>query len=122
MIVSPPNVDTYVKAGKLRMIAVDGLKPHPLLPGIETIAKTLPGFHMSGLGILAAPTGIAAGTVQRLNAEMDRIVRNPEYTQSLLKMGFMVEGAGTPQSIVAFLRERRAYWDRVMKGLNVQPQ
>ena len=121
VIVSPPNVDAFLKAGRLRLIAIDGLKPHPLAPAVETIDKTLPGFHMSGLGILAAPAGIAASTTQRINAEMDRIVRSPEYVQSLLTMGFTVEGAGTPQSILAFLRERRAYWDKVMKGLNVQP-
>ena len=122
VIVSPPNIEAFLRAGKLRMIAVDGFKPHPLVPGVETIDKTLPGFHMSGLGILAAPTGIAAATTQRLNSEMDKIVRSPEYIQSLQSMGFMVEGAGTPLSIVDFLRERRAYWNKVMKGLNVQPE
>jgi tripartite-type tricarboxylate transporter receptor subunit TctC len=122
MIVSPPEIESFLKAGKLRLIAVDGLKPQPLLPGVETIATTLPGFHLSGLGVLAGPAGLPASITQRLNSEMDKIVRSPEYGKLMAQMGFGVEGAGTQQSIVSFVRERRAYWSDVMKGLNVVPQ
>lgn len=122
VIISPPNIESFRKAGKLRMIAVDGSKPHPLLPGIPTISETLPGFKMSGMGILAAPTGISPAIVQQLNRVMDKIVRDAEYVKTLLEMGFTVNGAGTPQSIAEFLRERREYWDKVMKGLNVRPE
>ncbi len=37
-------------------------------------------------------------------------------------LGLIVDGAGTPESIAEFLRDRRASWDRVMKELDVQPQ
>ena len=49
-------------------------------------------------------------------------MRGEDYVQRLIDMGFTINGAGTPETIAQFLRERREYWDRVMKGLNVQPQ
>jgi tripartite-type tricarboxylate transporter receptor subunit TctC len=53
---------------------------------------------------------------------MDKIVRSPEYGKLMAQMGFGVEGAGTPQSIASFVRERRAYWSNVMKGLDIVTQ
>jgi tripartite-type tricarboxylate transporter receptor subunit TctC len=122
VIVSPPNIEAFRKAGKLRVVAVDGSGPHPLLPGIANISDTFPGFRLSGMGIMAAPTGISSDIVRRLNTVMDQAVREPEYVQALLEMGFTINGAGTPKSIADFLRDRREYWDKVMKGLNVQPE
>lgn len=122
IIASPPQVLPFIKTGKLRPIAVDGSRPHPSLPGVANIYETFPGFRMSGMGILAAPAGLPQEIIQRLNPAMDKIVRDPEYVQALLSMGFLINGAGTPQSINAFLKDRRESWDKVMKGLNVQPE
>ena len=122
IVASPPQIEAYIKAGKLRAIAVDGSRPHPSLPGVGNVYETFPGFRMSGMGILAAPAGIPPEIVARLNAVMDKVVRDPDYVQALLGMGFLVNGAGTPQSIAAFLKDRRESWDKVMKGLNVQPE
>ncbi|MFM9972273.1 MAG: Bug family tripartite tricarboxylate transporter substrate binding protein [Burkholderiales bacterium] len=122
IISAPPQIEPFIKTGKLRAIAVDGSRPHPSLPGVANIYETFPGFRMSGMGILAAPTGLPQEIVQRLNPVMDKIVRDPEYVQALLGMGFLINGAGTPPSIAAFLKDRRESWDKVMKGLNVQPE
>ncbi|MSQ52666.1 MAG: tripartite tricarboxylate transporter substrate binding protein [Betaproteobacteria bacterium] len=122
IISAPPQMLPHIRTGKLRAIAVDGSRPHPSLPGVANISETFPGFRMSGMGILAAPTGISPEIVQRLNPLMDKVVRDPDYVQTLLGMGFLINGAGTPQTIAAFLRDRRESWDKVMKGLNVQPE
>jgi tripartite-type tricarboxylate transporter receptor subunit TctC len=121
-IASPPNIDAFRKAGKLRVIAVDGGGPHPLLPGVANIQDTFPRFRMSGLGIMAAPTGVPQEVVRRMNTVMDQAVREPEYVAALAEMGFTINGAGTPKSIADFLRDRRAYWHEVMTGLNVKPE
>ena len=121
-ISAPPQFEPFVKAGKLRVIAVDGSRRSPIMPDVPLISESLSGFKMSGMAILAAPRATPTGLVQTLNRAMDKVVTDPEYVQRLLAMGFMVNGAGTPQSLAEFLRERREYWDGVMKALNVQPQ
>ena len=48
--------------------------------------------------------------------------REPEYINRLQSFGITSSGAGTPQSIAEFIRAERENWDRIMKGLNIQPQ
>ena len=121
MISAPAQLEPYRKSGKLRVIAVDGLQRNPNMPDVPNIHDTLPGFHLSGMGILAAPRGISPDIVQPLNRVMDGIVSDPDYVQRLLNIGFVVM-ARMPESIAEFLRERRDSWDKVMKGLNVRPE
>jgi len=122
IVAAPPQLETFVKAGKVRIVAVDGVGRYPAWPDIPAIGETFPGYRTSGMGILSGPRGIAPGITQPLNAVMDKINRDPEYQQRLLTMSFSVNGAGTPDSIAAFIRERRQYWNTIFKTLNVQPE
>ena len=74
------------------------------------------------MGIMAGPRGISPEIVRSLNAAMDKINRDPEYQQALLRVSFSVSSAGTPESIAAFIKERRSYWNTIFKTLNVQPE
>jgi tripartite-type tricarboxylate transporter receptor subunit TctC len=121
IVAAPPQLDGFVKAGKLRIVAVDGVGRYPKWPDVPSIAETFPGYRTSGMGILIGPRGIPASMTQSLHAQMDRINRDPEYQARLLDMSFQVRDAGTPESINAFIRERRQYWAGIFKGLNVQP-
>jgi tripartite-type tricarboxylate transporter receptor subunit TctC len=116
------NVDPFRKAGKLRVIAVSAGSRLPFLPDVPTIGETLPGFKIVGTGIMAAPAGTPAAIVQRVNRELDQYERETEYQQRLASFGIATSGAGTAQSIAEFIRGERELWDRIMRGLNVQPQ
>jgi tripartite-type tricarboxylate transporter receptor subunit TctC len=111
------------KSGKLRILAVTSDRRYPELKDVPTVAETLRGFKVVGLGILVAPTGTPAAIVQRLNREIDPIVREPEYEKRLLALGFTnADGAGTPQSLAAFMKNERALWDRMLSGVKIEPQ
>jgi tripartite-type tricarboxylate transporter receptor subunit TctC len=120
IVAAPPQLDSYVKAGKLRIVAVDGVGRFPLWPDVPLISETFPGYRTSGMGIMIGPRGIPPAIVKDLNAAMDRVNHDPEYTQRLLNLSISVGGAGTPESIGAFIRERREYWAGIFKGLNIQ--
>jgi tripartite-type tricarboxylate transporter receptor subunit TctC len=119
---SVANMEAFRKAGKLRLIAITADKRLPFLPDVPTVAETLPGFKIVGIGIMAAPAGTPASIIQRVNREVDALEKEPEYQNRLQSFGITASGAGTPQSIAEFIRAERANWDRIMKGLNVQPQ
>ncbi len=74
------------------------------------------------MGILVGPRGIPGNIVQPLNGAMDRIVRDPDYVQRLLTMGLTANGAGTPEYIGDFIRERRQYWNVIFRELKIQPE
>jgi len=122
IVAAPPQLENFVKAGKVRIVAVDGVGRYPAWPDVPAIGETFPGYRTSGMGILSGPRGIPPGITQPLNAVMDRINRDPEYQQRLLSMSFSVNGAGTSDSIMACIRERRQYWNTIFKTLNVQPE
>ncbi len=119
---SVANVDTFRKAGKLRVIGISAGRRLPFMSDIPTIGETLPGFKIVGVGIMAAPAGTPAAIVQRVNREMDAFEKEAEYQSRLESFGIATSGAGTPQSIAEFIRSERELWDRIMKGLNVQAQ
>jgi tripartite-type tricarboxylate transporter receptor subunit TctC len=122
IITSPPTLEPHLKAGKLRVVAVDGGKRFPAWPETPTVSETFPGFRLSGVGVLVGPRGIPREVVDTARAAMDRVVTARDYQQALVKMGFTVENAGTPESIRELLRERRAYWRQVFDGLGVKPE
>jgi len=94
----------------------------PTLPDVPMVSETLPGFRVGGLGILMAPAGTPPDIVQRMNREVDAVVKEPEYVKRLASFGFVVTDAGTAQSIAEFIRTERQNWDRIMTTLNIKPQ
>lgn len=122
ILAAPPQIDSFVRAGKLRVIAVDGVGRYAKWPDVPSIAETFPGYRTSGMGILMGPRGIPANVVQSLNGAMDKINRDPEYQARLLELSIQIREAGNAESISAFIRERREYWAGIFKALNVQPE
>ncbi len=121
VLAAPPQLDPFVKAGKLRIIAVDGVGRYSKWPDVPSIAETFPGYRTSGMGILTGPRGIPQNIVQSLNASMDKINRDPDYQARLLEMSIQVREAGNAESLNGFIRERRQYWANIFKELKVQP-
>ncbi|MSQ50618.1 MAG: tripartite tricarboxylate transporter substrate binding protein [Betaproteobacteria bacterium] len=122
IISSPPTVDALMKAGKLRVLAVDGSKRFPLWPDVPNIFETFPGFRLSGTGLLAAPKGTPEAVIRAAHGAMNKILTDKSYQQALLQMGFTVDDAGTPESMRQHLKERDDAWQKVFTGLGVKPE
>jgi tripartite-type tricarboxylate transporter receptor subunit TctC len=122
IITSPPTLEAHLKAGKLRVLAIDGAKRFPLWPDVPNIGDTFPGFRLSGTGVLVSPRGTPDEVVRVLRGGMKKVVEDKSYQDALLQMGFTIDGTGTSESIRDFLRERRAYWQKVFTGLGVKPE
>ena len=89
---------------------------------MPTVAETMPGYKIVGIGILVAPAATDREIVQRLNREIDRIVREPDVVELLHTLGMTNSGAGTPESVAEFMRVERENLDRMLNGLNITPQ
>jgi len=75
------------EAGKVRPIAVTGLKRSPALPDVPTIAESgLPAYNVTGYGLLA-PAGINRGIVRRVQSEAAQAMNSPEVKEQLAKVG-----------------------------------
>jgi tripartite-type tricarboxylate transporter receptor subunit TctC len=78
------TVINHVRAGKLRAIAVGSAKPTKQLPGIPTVSESgVPGYEMNPWIGMFVPAGTPRAIVDRLNAEMNRILATPDVVQKL---------------------------------------
>ncbi len=111
-----------VRAGKLRLIAVTSAKRLPAFPDLPTVAETIPGYEAEGWLSLAAPAGTPGDIVSRVNREMDRIVKDAQFTQAVQKFVWANNiGASTPPALSAFYRAEREKWGKIIRELGIQP-
>jgi tripartite-type tricarboxylate transporter receptor subunit TctC len=110
-----------VQDGRLRALAVSGRRPASAAPELPTIAETLPGFYaVSWYGILA-PEGTPKPVIARLNAELDRIVHEPETKKRFAALGGEAVG-GPPATLATLIHQEIPRWIRVAKeaGIHIE--
>ena len=82
-----PSALPHVKAGRLRALAITSAQRSPLLPDVPTFAESgFPGFEVHSWFGLAAPAGTPRAVVERLNAELGKVLATPDMRQRLLDM------------------------------------
>src|SRR5216684_5522900 len=110
----------HVTAGKLKPLGITTLKSSELLPGVKSVAEQgVSGFEMTGWNAFYAPAGTPRAIVDRLNAEVTKILAQPETRQRLLQLGFEAAG-GTPESLAKFEGQERAKWAPLIKAAGLK--
>jgi tripartite-type tricarboxylate transporter receptor subunit TctC len=109
-----------VAGGKLKPLGITTLKSSELLPGVKSVAEQgFPGFEVTAWNALYAPRGTPKAVVERLNAEVTRILAQPEARQRLLQIGFEPAG-GTPEELAAFEKREREKWGPLIKAAGLK--
>ena len=117
-----PTVASFVKRGDLKAIAVTSSQRLVGLESVPTVAETFPGFEAVGWFIMVAPTGTPSDIVQRMNAEMDKVLKDAAIQARMRDLGIFADGAGTPASVEAFVSRERTTWTRVVRDIGIQPE
>ncbi|HVO89879.1 MAG TPA: tripartite tricarboxylate transporter substrate binding protein, partial [Casimicrobiaceae bacterium] len=105
----------HVKAGKLKALAVTSAKRSPLAPDVPTMIEAgLPDFEISAWYVMFAPAGTPRDVMQRLNAEINKAINDPELRRSLGEQGVEFTG-GTPEQADAFVHNEIERWGRIIK-------
>jgi len=112
----------FVKQGRLRMLAVTSGQPIEGWKQVPTVAETLPGFDMVGWMALVAPAGTPPAIVNRLNAELDKSLRDKDAAEKIHNVGPMTEGAGSPAQLGEFLAAEHRQWSEITKEIGVLPE
>ncbi len=113
---------TYVKAGRLRALAVTTAKRSTVLPDLPTIAESgVPGYETSTWHGWLAPAGVPPAILNRLNAELVRSARASDLLEKLATDGG--EGVGsTPEQFTRQLVAEMARWRKIVKEAGVIPE
>ncbi len=110
-----PSAMPHIKAGKLVALAVTSATPAAELPGVPTLGSIVPGYVAESWFVLMAPAGTPDPIINKLSAEVDRIVRKPEVVDRFKQLGAEPIG-GTPKSLGDFIGAETVKWRDVVKS------
>ena len=104
----------HIKDGKLRALAVTSPKRSTLLPDLPTVAEAVPGFEsVTWFGVFG-PKGLPPDVVQKLNTEINAILKLPEFQERLKALGYDAAG-GSPSDFARVVAADAAKWTRLIK-------
>lgn len=122
----PLTIDTVtamrsqVEAGRLKAIAITSLRGSELMPGVKSVSEQgVTGFEMTAWNALYAPRGTPPAVIETLNAEMVKILAQPETRQRLLQLGIEPAG-GSPDRLRSFADKERAKWGPLIKAAGIK--
>ena len=111
----------HIKSGRLRALAVTSAKPSALVPGLPTVAATVPGYESISINAMFAPAGTPAAIVNRLNQETVRFLKRPDTAERLLNAGVEVV-ANTPEEFAVAMKADMASIGKVIKDAGIRAE
>jgi len=109
-----------IRAGRLRPLAVTGLRRSRAMPEVPTMAESgVPGFDVTGWYALLAPTGTPGAIVGKVQADAARALKLPDVHERLSGEGAETVG-NTPAEFSAYLRDELVKWAKVVRAAGVR--
>jgi tripartite-type tricarboxylate transporter receptor subunit TctC len=116
-----PAVIGYVRAGKLRALAVTTAQRLDVLPDVPTVAEFVPGYEATGWLGLGAPKGTSAGVIDTLNTAVADGLADRNFQARLRDLGVVVNPM-TPAEFASYIAAETVKWAKVVKFANIQPE
>lgn len=111
-----PATRPHIVSGKLRGLGIATTSRSPFLPDLPTIAEAgYPGFEAVGWIGIAAPAGTPPGILDKLNAEMVRILNEPDVKERLAALAF-TPAPGSRAEFGAYIKSEIAKWGKAVKA------
>jgi len=104
----------YIRAGKLRALAVTTAMRSETLPDIPTVAEFVPGYEASAWFGIGAPTNTPAEIVDKLNTEINASLGDPKLKARLMDLGGIAL-TGSPADFTRLIAEETVKWAKVVK-------
>ena len=114
-----PVILPHVKSGRLRPLAVTGPKPTPLVPGIPTVAESVPGFAITSWWGVLGPAGLPDPIVTRLNTELVRILQLPDVKERFANLGVDTIPS-TPAEFSSHIKAEVTKFAKLIKDVGVK--
>jgi tripartite-type tricarboxylate transporter receptor subunit TctC len=111
----------HIRSGQLRALAVTTLKRSDALPGVPTVAETVPGFEASSWFGIAAPKGTPADVVALINHETNAGLADTTIAARLTDMGGMAL-TGSPADFSKLITDETEKWGKVIRDAGIKAE
>jgi tripartite-type tricarboxylate transporter receptor subunit TctC len=121
LIGSAGTVVPQVKAGRVRALGVGGRQRISVLPDVPSISEAVPGYEARGWNGILGPAGMPKAIVDRLHAEIVKVVKSPEFEKVVTHEGATAVG-NTPAEFDKIIRADIAKWAKIVKENHIRAQ
>ena len=110
----------HIKSGRLRALAVGGTKRAALLPEVPTIAEAGVAGYDSEIWLgLAAPSKTPPAVIQKINADVLRVLAMPDVRANLSEQGITTKGS-TPEQMKELVASDYRRWAKIIKAAGIR--
>jgi len=111
----------YIKAGRLRALAVLGGKRTQLLPEVPTVGETVPGYELTNWFGMTVPAATQRDLINRIYGDVSKVLQQADFRDRISSMGADVIGS-TPDQFGAFMKSESAKWGKVIREANIKAE
>jgi tripartite-type tricarboxylate transporter receptor subunit TctC len=115
----PASIE-YIRAGKLRALAVTSARRSEVLPDLSTVGEFVPGYETSAWQGLGAPKNTPADIVEKLNKETNAALADVKMKSRLADLGGTLL-VGSPANFGKLIAEEGEKWGKVIRAANIKP-
>src|SRR5262245_30035893 len=116
-----PNPIEYIKAGKVRPLAITSATRSEMLPDLPTMGEFVPGYEASFIFGIGAPKNTPAEIVEKLNKEINAALADPKIKARVADMGGAVI-ASSPANFGKLIADETEKWAQVIKFVGIKPE
>ena len=113
------SVAAGLSSGRLVALAVTGPSRWPALPNLQTFAEQDFPLDIAGWNGIQAPAGTPKPIIERMSAEINRLIQSAEGREQILKFGLLVTGT-TPDEFAAIIARDTPRWGEVIKKAGIK--
>lgn len=108
-------VSQYIKAGKMRALAITSAKRSPVLPNVPTLAEAgVPNVEVASWQAIVAPKGLPPAVREKAHAAFVEALKDPKVREQFTSIGFEMV-TNTPEQFAAFQQQEFARWKKVIE-------
>ena len=109
-----------IQSGHLKPLAFTGAKRLPNFPDVPAVAEAVPGYVAIGWAALVAPIGVPDAIVDKINADMNRVMARPDVVKRLQEIGAYMVGMSR-QELTGFIRLEQDQWHPIVREVLAKP-
>ncbi len=118
LFANPAQSMQYIRAGKLRALAITSATRLEVLPDVPTIGEFVPGYESSSIFGLGAPKNSSAEIIDKLNKEINAALADPNFKARLANLDGTALG-GSPADFGKLIADETEKWGKVVKFANI---